>query len=94
MPSVLDETKDWLLSAQIKYDFVDPEIGQMAKAAEEGGAQYGYLHIISDNLAKKYERNLSNERFDDAIQGMKPLMGEIQDVLEAFFNDWVPKTGA
>jgi hypothetical protein len=94
MPSVLDKTKDWVLSAEIKYDFVDPEIGQMAKAAEEGGAQYGYLHIISDNLAKKYERDLSNERFADVIQSRKRLMGEIQDVLEAFFSEWAPKTGA
>ena len=36
MPSVLDEAKEWLASADKEYDFVDPEIDQMAKAAEEG----------------------------------------------------------
>ena len=94
MASVLDETKEWLASAEKEYDFVDPEIGQMAKAAEEGGAEYGYLHIVSDNLAKKYERDLSNERCGDVVRGRKSLMGEIQDVLGAFFDEWAPKTGA
>lgn len=47
--SVIEETKDWLLAAEKQYDFVDPEIGHMAKASLEGGTQFGYLHIISDN---------------------------------------------
>ena len=93
MPSVLDETKEWLASAEKEYDFVDPEIGQMAKAAEEGRAEYGYLHIVSDNLVK-YERDLSNERCGDMVRGRKRLMGEIQDILGAFFDEWAPKTRA
>ena len=89
--SVLNETKDWLASTKKKCDFVDPEIGHMAKASLEGGTQFGYLHIISDNLARKYDRDLSNERRDDVIQGRKRLMVEVQDVLGQFIDQWSPK---
>ena len=50
--SVLDETKDWLLAAEKRYDFVDP-IGYIAKASLEGGMEFGYLIIVSDNLARE-----------------------------------------
>ena len=64
---VLDETKEWLLAARRQYDFVDPEIGHMAKASLEGGTEFGYLHIISRNLVRKYTHDLSNERLTDVI---------------------------
>lgn len=38
--SVLEETKDWLLAAEKQYDFVDPEIGHIAKASSEGGTEF------------------------------------------------------
>lgn len=63
----------------------------MAKASLEGGTEYGYLHIISDNLAREYDEDLSNERCLDVIQGRKQLMCEIQDVLGHFFDGWIPK---
>ncbi|KAI4159121.1 MAG: hypothetical protein L6R39_000420 [Caloplaca ligustica] len=89
--SVLDETKDWLRAAEKQYDFVDPEIGHMAKASLEGGTQFGYLHIISDNLARKYIRDLSNERLPDVLQDRKRLLSEIQDILGRFFDCWLPR---
>lgn len=89
--SVLDETKDWLLAAEKQYDFVDPEIGHMAKASLEGGTEFGYLHIISDNLARKYIHDLSNERRTDVLQDRKRLVSEIQDILGRFFDHWSPK---
>ena len=88
--SVLDETKDWLLAAEKRYDFVDPEIGHMAKASLEGGTEFGYLHIISDNLARKYIHDLSNERLTDVLQDRKRLVSEIQDILGRFFDHWSP----
>ncbi|KAL8938153.1 MAG: hypothetical protein Q9211_003337 [Gyalolechia sp. 1 TL-2023] len=39
--SVLEETKEWLVDAEKRYDFVDPEIGHMAIASVEGGTQFG-----------------------------------------------------
>lgn len=89
--SVLDETKDWLLATEKQYDFVDPEIGHMAKASLEGGTEFGYLHIISDNLARKYIHDLSNERLTDVLGGRKRLVSEIQDTLVCFFDQWSPK---
>lgn len=92
LSSVLDETKEWLASKQEEVDFVDPEIGQMAKAALEVDCQYGYIHIISDNLARKYDRDLSNERLLDVRQDRTNLLLEIQDVLSQFFDDWSPSS--
>lgn len=89
--SVLDETKDWLLATEKQYDFVDPEIGHMAKASVEGGTEFGYLHIISDNLARKYIHDLSNERRADVLQARKLLVSEIQDILGRFFDRWSPQ---
>lgn len=88
--SVLDETKEWMLAAEKQYDFVDPEIGHMAKASLEGGTEFGYIHIISDNLARKYIHDLSNERLADVLQDRKRLVSEIQDILGRFFDHWSP----
>lgn len=88
--SVLDETKEWLTSAREQYDFVDPEIGHMAKTAMEEGMEFGYLHIIFDNLAKKYIHDLSNERLKDVLRERRKLVKEIEDVLGHFFDQWVP----
>jgi len=91
LASVLDETKDWLLSISKGHDFVDPEIGHMAKASLEGGTEFGYLHIVSDNLAQKYKHDLSNERLIDVLQGRKRLVLEIQESLSRFFDQWTPE---
>ena len=88
--SVLDETKEWLREMQQKCDFVDPEIGQMAKASLDGGTEFGYLHIISDNLARKYTHDLSNERLEAVLDGRKRLLGEVEHVLGRFLDQWSP----
>lgn len=88
--SVLDETKEWLRNAEERFDFVDPEIGHMAKASVEGGTEFGYLHIISDNLARKYAFDLSNERLRDVVGDRKRLVGQIEEILSGFFDEWEP----
>ena len=88
--SVLDETKDWLRETRGKCDFVDPEIGKMAQASLEGGTQFGYLHVISDNLARNYEHDLSNERLDTVRDRRKKLLGEVEEVLGRFIKGWAP----
>ncbi len=75
--SVLDETKDWLEAVEKQYDFAHPEIGHMAEASLKGGTEFGYLHIISDNLARKYIHDLSNERLNHVFQDRKRLVSEI-----------------
>lgn len=86
LPSVLDETKEWLEAQKGVFDFVDPEIGHMAQASNEGGTRFGYLHIISDNIAKKYEYDLSNERMVQVLRDREELVGAIQDTLARFLS--------
>ena len=86
--SVLDETKEWLYETQQKCDFVDPEIGKMAQASLEGGTQFGYLHIISDNLAQRYQHDLSNERLKAVRESRKKLLEEVEKVLIRFIDQW------
>ncbi len=86
LPSVLDETKVWLAERSMDTDWVDPEIGHMAKASLDGNTQFGFLHIISDNLAPKYKHDLSNERVEEVLRNRENVIGEIQRVLQEFFE--------
>ena len=74
IPSVLQENKKWVSSEKKKYSFVDPEIGHMAYAAQKANIKFSYLHIISDNLSKKYMFDLSNERKQKVLLSRKRLM--------------------
>jgi len=80
--SVLHETKDWHADLVETVDFVDPEIGMMAQAAVRSGIQYGYLHMITDNLGKKYDEDLSNERTESVLRHRSRLHVLVQDVME------------
>jgi len=86
LPSVLDETKEWFEEKRAKYNFVDPEIGHMASAAIGSGMKFGYLHVISDNLARKYEFDLSNERKKGAMEARTETVREIQRILLSYFE--------
>lgn len=81
LPSVIQETKDWVLQNSAKISFVDPEIGHMAKAAIQNGIDYSYLHIISDNLSSKFSEDLSNERKEDVLIKRKKLIKTIGNCL-------------
>ena len=89
--SVLDETKAWLTAVEKRYDFVDPEIGHMARASVEGGTDFGYLHIVSDNLARKYLYDLSNERLRNVLADRKIMVSNIELILDWFFDEWEPR---
>jgi len=80
LPSVVLETKDWL-SRSYDYDFVDPEIGRLAQAANEAGIRFSYLHIISDNLFKGYTEDLSNERKEEIVNKRNELVKSIREIL-------------
>ncbi|UKZ83831.1 hypothetical protein TrVFT333_011644 [Trichoderma virens FT-333] len=79
--SVLHETRNWLAALPSSVDFVDPEVGMMGQAAVRSGIRFGYLHIISDNLAEKYKEDLSNERMRSVLTGRSKLYEVVQDVL-------------
>lgn len=80
--SVLHETKNWHAQLVGDVDFVDPEIGMMAQAAVRSSIQYNYLHMITDNLGKKYEEDLSNERKEKVLTSRAELHRIVQDVME------------
>ena len=86
LPSVLYETKEWLANVPTHHDFVDPEVGCMAQASLDAGIGFGYLHIISDNVAEKYTEDLSNERINGVLRGRDALYQHIQDVLMRHLN--------
>ena len=79
-PSILLEDRDWL-SRHSAYAFVDPEIGPMGAAARQAGIRFGYLHVISNNLARHYPADLSNERHGDVVRRRAVLVGQIRDII-------------
>ncbi|KAL4900317.1 hypothetical protein BDW74DRAFT_182864 [Aspergillus multicolor] len=89
LSTVLKESHQWLQEHEGQFDFVDPDIGHMGTAANECGVAYGYLHIISDNLARKYAYDLSNERLQKVRNDRGRLLGEIKEVLAGFFERWI-----
>lgn len=62
VPSVIYETRPWASLAVKGFDFVDPEIGHMARETIRMGAEFSYLHLVSDNVYQQGTENLSNER--------------------------------
>lgn len=83
LPSVLLETKQWVEEEGIRYDFVDPEIGHLAKAAERSLIRFSYLHLISDNLVRRYSEDLSNEREEFVLLKRAKLFKKIRQHLHA-----------
>ncbi|HXA59351.1 MAG TPA: hypothetical protein VNW94_09345, partial [Streptosporangiaceae bacterium] len=65
-PSILLEDQRWL-ERQDGNRFVDPEIGHMGSAAQAAGIEFGFLHVISNNLARAFAADLSNERLRTVI---------------------------
>lgn len=86
--SVIRETKKWL-SLHSDYNFVDPEIGHMARAAERIGMRFAYLHIVSDNLARKYDEDLSNERKATVIRKRVLIQKKISRICKRWLADCV-----
>lgn len=81
-PSILLEDRGWL-AKHADYAFVDPEIGPMGAAARQAGIRFGYLHVISNNLAAHYPADLSNERHDDVLRRRAGLINHIRDIVAA-----------
>jgi hypothetical protein len=84
--SVLHETKSWLAKLPSEVDFVDPEVGMMAQVAVKSGIRFGYLHIISDNVAGKYDEDLSNERMRNVLMRRSKLYEVVQNVLGHYLS--------
>lgn len=84
-PSIIFETKEWMAKNR-NYAFVDPEIGHMAKAAISESIDFSYLHIISDNLSKRYKEDLSNERAGNIKERRSELLKKVKALIEESLN--------
>lgn len=90
VPSLLCETQTWLRKWEATCAWVDCEVGYMAEAAKDVGAEFGYLHIVSDNLKSVYPEDLSNEDLAVVMSKRKLLYQEIELILESLFARWDP----
>ncbi|MCK2214046.1 hypothetical protein MF672_009625 [Actinomadura sp. ATCC 31491] len=85
-PSILLEDREWL-AKHAEHAFVDPEIGPMGAAAHRAGIGFGYLHVISNNLARHYPADLSNERHHEVVRRRAILVGRIRDIIASRLAD-------
>ncbi|TVY37504.1 hypothetical protein LOCC1_G007280 [Lachnellula occidentalis] len=83
----LCETKEWARHWKTKADWVDPEIGHMARVSMERGVLFGYLHVVSDNLSREGLEGLVDERKATIIADRKKLLQEVERILERYFNE-------
>lgn len=90
--SVLHETREWYERMKERAEFVDPEIGVMAQAAVRSGVGYGYLHMVTDNLGRKYDEDLSNEREDRVLKGRERLHRVVEEVIGDYVNTTASKS--
>ncbi|MGK2848936.1 MAG: NUDIX hydrolase [Minisyncoccota bacterium] len=81
LPSVMQESNAFVRSVAGKYAFVDPEVGHFAKEANSLGIRFSQLHIVSDNVKKIHEENLSNERKSDVVKKRESLWELIEKEL-------------
>lgn len=79
-PSILLEGKSWL-KRQHGNSFVDPEIGPMGRAARSAGIEFGFLHVVSNNLAREYPADLSNERVGTVVERRARLLDRIHEII-------------
>lgn len=79
LSSVLHEPKDWLAMLPSLIDFIDPEVAQ---GPVKDGIRFGYLHLISDNVAEKYGKDSSKERVRNVLVRRSRLYEPVQKVLE------------
>jgi hypothetical protein len=91
--SPLCESLSWLEKWQSKCRWADCEVGHIADASNEGGTEFGYLHIVSDNIARAYPQNLSNEHLEAVIASRRLLFDDMEEILESFFARWDSNDG-
>lgn len=88
IPSTLDETCDWFYSVRLDYfRWVDPEIGWAALAAQHADIDFSYIHLVTDNLAKEYEANLTNERENPIVAKRKQYIRIIRSVVRSVVGE-------
>ena len=82
----LSETKEWTREWKSKVEWVDPEIGHMAKVSLEVGVGYGFLHVVSDNLSREGLEGLVDERKATIVTDRLKLLEQADMILDKYFN--------
>ncbi|PVH83754.1 hypothetical protein DL98DRAFT_615005 [Cadophora sp. DSE1049] len=82
----LSETKEWTREWMSKVDWVDPEIGHMAKVSSELGIGYGFLHVVSDNLSREGLEGLVDERKATIVADRMKLLKQADMILDKYFD--------
>ncbi|ORY08832.1 hypothetical protein BCR34DRAFT_569276 [Clohesyomyces aquaticus] len=86
--SPLCEDQEWFQRWMEEYRWVDCETGYIAQAASIRDIDFGYLHVVSDNLGCQYVDNLANED-ETFIQAKRVLLfEEIDRILEVFLANY------
>ena len=80
----LCESQVWLQGWQPRCRWVDCEVGHMAEACNELGVEFGYLHVVSDNLCDPHPYNISNERLEAITVDRQKLFVEVRRILRSF----------
>lgn len=91
--SPLVENLQWLKQWRHSCRWVDCEVGHMAKEASKHGVDFGFLHIISDNVTEKYSFDLSNEDLDEVKRLRELLCRDVESILARFFESWASENG-
>lgn len=86
VPTTLCETREWLEEWSPKADWVDCEVGYIAKAAAELKVAFGYLLIVSDNLQISSGEDLSNEESEVVVKKREKLYQCIIEILDSFIS--------
>lgn len=85
--SPLLETKDWLQESSSKgADWVDCEVGHIAKAVNELSISFAYMHVLSDNVAQSYDHNISNEDEAEPEAAREHLFEKLWEILVGILN--------
>jgi hypothetical protein len=82
--SPLDETQAWFSNWKDKAQWVDCEVGHIARACKSLGIDFGYIHVISDNVAKHCSQNLATDRDPDVVRNRNIAFREIWHIIRDF----------
>ncbi|KAK5659904.1 hypothetical protein OQA88_13368 [Cercophora sp. LCS_1] len=85
--SPLLESAAWLAEWQPKCDWVDCEVGHMALASREQNTGFGYLLLISNNVARYGRETLANEDSAHIQRRREVLFRRVEDVLRRFLDE-------
>lgn len=82
--SPLDETQTWFSDWKGKAQWVDCEVGHIARACKLLDIDFGYIHVISDNVAKHFSQNLATDRDPDVVRNRNIAFREIWHIIRDF----------